>query len=375
MRELGPVSGIYAFEEWERRRREGAVELMRDLSDTREDSGRPRSPSPMVVDSFIRLVDVAAFLAVMNKNLTLLYRGQKARYPLLPTLYRSDWLPPGRGQQTRVPIDGDERLHYWATLEKVEPLVLEILFAEGLPRWRHLERRRPARWAVIQHYGLWPTPLLDFTTSLRVGASFAFGVDRRASEGFLSIVGVRRVRSDLMPLKRNDAHERETGVLAIRLNSVCPPSAMRPHLQYGVLVGCYPFEPPGSADVRINDAAPIVIATLKLVNNGPFWSRDFPIHRVGSLLPSERRDQLSRRLRGSVRYRREPSGRLTVRAGGVRSARQGSNSERRSVIAVSVMNASGAYCRVRPFGARASGSSPVTGQIASPVSVRVSAKA
>lgn len=314
MRGLGLVYGTYAFAEWERRRREGAVELMRDLRDTREKSGRPRSPSPMVVDSFIRLVDVVAFLAVMNKTLTLLYRGQTARHPLLPTLYRSDWLPPGRGQQSRVAIDGGERLHYWATLETVEPLVFEVLFAEGLPRWRHLKGRRPARWAVIQHYGLWPTPLLDFTTSLRVGASFAFGLDRRASEGFLSVVGVRGVRSDLMPLKRDDAHERKAGVLAIRLNSVCPPSAMRPHLQYGVLVGRYPFEPPSAADVRINDAAPIVIATLKLVNDGSFWSRDFPIHRVGSLLPTERRDQLSRRLRGSVRYRREPSGRITVRA-------------------------------------------------------------
>jgi hypothetical protein len=147
-----------------------------------------------------------------------------------------------------------------------------------------------------------------------VAASFAFGLDRDASEGFLYVVGVRRVRSDLMPLKGHDAHERTAGVLAIRLNAVCPPSAMRPHLQDGVLVGRYPFEAPGPEDARTNDAAPIVLATLKLVNHGSFWSRDFPIHRVGSLLPSERRDQLSRRLRGRVKYRSEPSGRITVQA-------------------------------------------------------------
>ncbi|MER5326965.1 FRG domain-containing protein [Streptosporangium roseum] len=281
---------------------------MNDLSDTKESSGGHRIKE---VHHFVELIDITAFLAVMNKNLTLAFRGQPQDHSLLPTLFRSHWCPPIGDGSHRVRIDGDQREHYWEKLKSVEQATLAVLHDEGLPRWRHLRDHPPARWAVIQHYELWPTPLLDFSTSLRVAASFAFDCHRNASGGYLYVVGLRRIHSDLMPLSDNDDAEQEAQLLAIRLNAVCPPKAKRPHLQEGVLLGHYPFRRPDKFSQRLNDASSILIAKLRLINQGDFWSKDFPIHRRASLLPKKKDDGLLRKLRERVNYRQNSSGRIT----------------------------------------------------------------
>lgn len=315
MIEHGMIYGIRTLQEWERRVRISDRKAMLNLRDTKDPAGKARLGHTMQVASFTRLVDVTAFLSVMNKNHILLYRGQTKQRPLLPSLFRPKWTPPD-GTITGHIRDGDRR-GYWNTLEEVESRTLAVLEDEGLPRWRHLKFRRPARWAVIQHYELWPTPLLDFTTSIRVAASFAFGLDQKASAGFLYVIGVKRVRSDLMTLdpKENgdgDKAERESGTLAIRLNAVCPPSAVRPHLQDGVLIGHYPSDQPLSYDAGVHDAASLLVAKLHLTNDGGFWTRDFPILRRTSLLPKEKDDRLLRSLRSSIRHEADPSGKLVL---------------------------------------------------------------
>jgi hypothetical protein len=286
MKTLDRIYGMHSLFEWENRRTLPPDDRLRkNLSDTLETSALIRSRPASDVTSFIELIDRVAFLSVMNKTYVLLFRGQRRDLPLLPNLFR---------QQV-----ASVRQQVWADLELVEAVVLRTLDRHGLPRWRHLHRRRQAVWAVIQHYELWPTPLLDFTTSLRVAASFAFGCDRKATEGFLYVVGVSQVRADLMDLKPpadkdpGDRPEMESGVLAIRLNSVCPPNARRPHLQEGVLIGSYPFLDADPRSESASDAASILVAKLRLVNpEGTFWSDDYPIHSHESLLPSPERDHL-----------------------------------------------------------------------------------
>jgi hypothetical protein len=126
--------------------------------------------------------------------------------------------------------------------------------------------------------------------------------------GFLFVVGVNSVSSDLMTFRGPE--------LAVRLNSVCPPSAVRPHLQDGVLLGRYQQLKDRSVGSQSPMAGSIPIATIYLRNlYGNFWGNpDFPIHTEESLLPSENRDELLKELRETLTYDRDEQDRLLVRA-------------------------------------------------------------
>jgi hypothetical protein len=298
------IYGSRTFKKWDGLKVEERA-TMKDLSETQEEPGS--SPAGMIsVDSYPQLVAVAAFLSVMNKTMVLLFRGQRGNWEPTPALFRREWTPPSK--ELGAVVLEDDRAHYLALLAKVGDLIYPILKRRGLPRWRHLKKRPPARWAVIQHYELWPTPLLDFTTSLRVAASFAFGCDSRRREGFLFIVGVDSISSDLMTHCGPE--------LAVRLNSVCPPSAVRPHLQDGVLVGRYSAGEEVSLEPTSPLAGAIPIATVQLRNEyGTFWGNpDFPIHSSESLLPSEDHDDLLHEFRSTLVYTRDDEGRAIVAA-------------------------------------------------------------
>ncbi|MGM9474540.1 FRG domain-containing protein [Pseudarthrobacter sp. YS3] len=299
LKEIHGVYGLGAWRKWKE------VEGLRpedwdNLSATKCDSGRTslqEAPS-QAVERYEDLADIVSFLAVMNKNLTLLFRGQREDYPqLLPTLQRPT-CPPDARWAVAGTMDAN-RAWYWNKLEGIEEKVREVLFEKGLPRWRHIRDSRFARWAVIQHYELWPTPMLDFSTSLRVAATFAFGepedfnsgehkISNPSAEksGFLYITGVDRLQSDLMALPDNDAVERSNGLVTVRLNAVCPPRAVRPHLQEGVLVCRYPFDGDWMLDPGRNDFSSRLIAKIKLIDRGSFWSPDFPRLTKRALLPT-----------------------------------------------------------------------------------------
>ena len=273
---------------------------MRDLRRMRRRFDEQHAEPPLPVTSFSDLFLDASFLSVMNKKYTLLYRGQQAQGRLKPTLFRSRWTRNDGDVSWSVPLEGDERKYYWESLPMVERMALDVTSRHGLPRWRHFEEHAPARWAMVQHYELWPTPMLDFTTSLRVAASFALGVSTSSQEGYVHVVCVPRVRSDIMDLERDD-DERISRVLALRLNSVCPPSARRTHLQEGVLMARYPVLEGWPLDIDDQDFSSLVIATFHLADNqGTFWNDDFPKHTEESLLPSSNSDPLLKDLREAM---------------------------------------------------------------------------
>lgn len=295
MKPIPLVYGLESFKEWDRRLNTPGRPGIRDLSDTRRDSGLPSLETSFEpVESYAALVDIVSFLTVMNKNLTLLFRGQTGEHEPMPSLLRSSW-PPGAGTVNL----GEERLPYWRRLNDIGDRVVAVLDRYGLPRYKHM-RQPYARWAVIQHYELLPTPMMDFTTSLRIAASFAFGLDPSPDrKGFLYITGTRHLRSDLMTLDRDREAELSDGLLTVRLNAVCPPRAKRPHLQEGVLASLYPFDEDALEPGR-NNFLPRIIAKIDLVNRGGFWSGDFPIHTEAVLLPDIGKDDLLRDLRSSI---------------------------------------------------------------------------
>ena len=73
-----------------------------------------------------------------------------------------------------------------------------------------------------------PTPLLDVTHSLRIAASF--GSAQANGEAFLYAIGLPNLSGMITA-------SAEAGLQTVRLASVCPPTAVRPHIQEGYLLG------------------------------------------------------------------------------------------------------------------------------------------
>src|SRR5262249_48355521 len=75
------------------------------------------------------------------------------------------------------------------------------------------------------------TPLLDVTHSLRIAASFAS--HDTDDLGFVFVLGVPNLSGAITA-------SADAGVQIVRLSSVWPLSAVRPHIQEGYLLGEYP---------------------------------------------------------------------------------------------------------------------------------------
>ena len=264
------------------------------------------------VHSFRDLFRVVAFLNVMNKATTLLFRGQTQDLEPRPTLLRDMWPVPGSRTCVKLSLD---RNYYWAQLGPLCDLVSHLLEGE-LPRhapfdrYSHRDGRRLriAPWAVIQHYELWPTPLVDLTSSLRVAASFALGIPRGGKEGYLFVYDVSDIVTDLMDLVVRPGQEQVPEPITYRLSAVCPPQMDRPHLQEGFLIGNSQFSREHLTDTTNSYLANRVVAKFRLVDDrsggrSTFWSSDFPKHQLGSLLPRAEEDDFKRLLESTIEYK------------------------------------------------------------------------
>lgn len=249
-----------------------------------------------VVASFRDLVERVAFLGSMNKRLTLLYRGQRRDVAPAPVIFRESWSCFDSNEQFTI---GPARQHYWDELQHIGQRVYEICGTEafGLPRWRGLRGTREVQWAVVQHYELWPTPLLDLTSSLRAAASFAMGLEAGSAEapraGFLYVVGMPHPTGSI-------SYDLDEQLVLARLQSACPPVAKRPHYQDGFLVGRFPMSDPAGSLAKMSSLAKRsslvnrLVAKFKLVDGGAFWGDD-PVMGDRALLPQD--DPLLERFR------------------------------------------------------------------------------
>lgn len=188
-----------------------------------------RKVNPVVVRSYLELATKIAELQYRNRDYVLLFRGQSNDYKnfqhntsLKPSLFRD--------ASGRNPIASTltERFEY---LDRAERLLVESYSQRGFLGKQWVERHQIVRWAILQHYEVCPTPLLDVTHSLRIAASFA--TTEGAQEAFIFVLGVPNLSGAITA-------SAEAGIQIVRLSSVCPPSALRPHIQEGYLLGEYP---------------------------------------------------------------------------------------------------------------------------------------
>lgn len=178
----------------------------------------------------MELATKVAELQFRNREHILMFRGQQRDFrnserntSLKPSLFR----PHSDG---RLPHGGDLERRF-AELQQAEQMLIESYRSERILGLERLTRQRILRWAILQHYEVCLTPLLDVTHSLRIAASFAsWG---KTKEAFLFVLAVPNLSGAITA-------SAEAGLQIVRLASVCPPSAVRPHIQEGYLLGEYP---------------------------------------------------------------------------------------------------------------------------------------
>lgn len=181
------------------------------------------------VHSYLELASKVAELQYRNRDYVLLYRGQGHDYKnqqgnssLRPSMFRGL----KRGSESAPSLN-----MRFDALRQAEELLVKIYPEKGFLGGDKLKKYQILRWSILQHYEVCATPLLDVTQSLRIAASFA--TDRGANEAFLYVLGVPNISGAITA-------SAEAGIEVVRLSSVCPPEAIRPHIQEGYLLSEYP---------------------------------------------------------------------------------------------------------------------------------------
>lgn len=182
------------------------------------------------VNSYPELAQKVAELQFLNPEHVLLFRGQSMDFRTIKgnSILKAGCFRLEAGKIPSSPVLMDR----FARLRRAEQILVDQYIAAGLLGAERIKRHRALRWALLQHYEVCPTPLLDVTQSLRIAASFA-SADRTSGEAFVFAFGVPNLSGAI-------TSSSEAGLQIIRLLSACPPEAARPHFQEGYLLGEYP---------------------------------------------------------------------------------------------------------------------------------------
>ena len=228
------------------------------------------------VSSFSRLVERVAALSFNNPDYVLFFRGQARDYKGLSartTLQSPLFRKPNR--RKKIPFDLI-RTRY-EVLSNAEDLLSDLYDFDGSEKVRRFDI---LRWAILQHYQVCPTPLLDVTHSLRVASSFAH-LEDEPKETFLYVLAMPQISGSITASS-------EAGIQIVRLLSICPPQALRPHYQEGYLVGEYPtITVKGKREYLLKelDFGRRLLCKFRLGKPSAFWSHHFTNIQRGALFP------------------------------------------------------------------------------------------
>ena len=183
------------------------------------------------VSSYQDLLKKIAALNFYNSSLHLYYRGQdhdyqvvrdKSKVPIRSNLYPKILrnLPSRKGERSaRIAQRTD-------VLRKADSIVRSEL-SDG-----YIHRHRLVRWAILQHYEVCATPLLDVTSSLQIALSFA--VPTSGTDGFLFVLGLPHQSGPI-------STSVESMTQIVDLAKICPPQVTRPHFQSAAFLADYPL--------------------------------------------------------------------------------------------------------------------------------------
>ena len=214
---------IGKYELWSFFDESGSIKVASN-TDVRKGQGCP-------VKSYLDLATKIAELQFRNRNNVLLFRGQNGDFhnrQKNTTIKSSLFRPDAKGRNPSKEV----LLKRFETLQIAEEKLTEAYVSHNFLGKGPIQRNRVLRWAIIQHYEICATPLLDVTHSIRIAASFA-SMDNHNDKAFIYVLGIPNISGGITASS-------EAGIQTIRLSSVCPPQAIRPHIQEGYLLGEYP---------------------------------------------------------------------------------------------------------------------------------------
>ena len=235
------------------------------VKDVRLDDG-------LIIGDYPELVRAVASISYNNPDYNLYFRGQAGEYKdklerepvctCYPSIFR------GTVSQTTA---RDPRKHWFKLLgDSCDDLLTNWPF--GNPG--KLKKYDELKWALVQHYQVFRTPLLDLTQSLRVAASFALPKSKDEN-GYVYVFGFPNISGSI-------SFYVEEELVLVKLQSASPPEALRTHFQEGYMVGHFPYD----EERHVNkDVARRMIAKFRVRNSQQFWSDDFPAIPEGALFP------------------------------------------------------------------------------------------
>ena len=192
------------------------------------------------------------------------FRGQSQDYlnkagnsTFYPTIYRGDY------------ISRRELRYSFDILEGCSKALAQTFEDKKIDGYKDVKRRKLIQWSILQHYEVCSTPLLDFTHSLRVACSFAY-LNNHSENAFVFVFGFPYLTNRI---SLNSEHD----IVNIRLLSICPPKAYRPHFQEGYLTGTdeITVDYERKTELDFNNR---LIAKFELPPEKSFWGRNF--HKI-----------------------------------------------------------------------------------------------
>ena len=247
-----------------------------------------RKSEALDVDTYSDLVKHMAYISYKNADYSLFFRAQDNDYRTqqgCSTLYPSIYRDLKNNASRNIIIF--QRFDFLQFAEGA--LVREFEKQRFLGRSK-IDKFREVRWAILQHYEVCQTPLLDVTHSLRVACSFALDMGREYS--YVYVLGFPHVNGSI-------SYSVEEELLNVKLLSICPPRALRPHFQEGFLVGSFPSSDESRSESL--DVARRLIAKFRL-NNDTFEDENFTRIPHSSLYPSnDSIERLCKRIKAALR--------------------------------------------------------------------------
>ncbi len=201
-------------------------ELKRALHSSRVDNNAIASADPYPVETYSKLVELIASIAIMNPALVPYYRGQNREYKVgadnskssvLPSIYRGDF-GSGSSKMAIQQINNNFNM-----LNRACELVVQYTKDRSFsgPVFKILQRRKIMQWAILQHYEVCPTPLIDITQSLRIACMFAWAEADLSTQPVVYVIGMPYVCGPI-------TFDAEGELYLMRLLNLMPPNAKRP---------------------------------------------------------------------------------------------------------------------------------------------------
>jgi hypothetical protein len=219
---------------------------------------------PMQVKTFAEMTDMVAKLAWFNKSHVLFFRGQTKEYKIgnrFPTIYPTyfrKYIKKEMSEQELKDILSEKQEELKEKNHNRKP---RFHGASSVFGNLHI------RWALLQHYNICDTPLIDVTQSLHVASSFAL---EHKDEKYADCKGIIYVLALPWPSK-NYHNNKEEDIYLVRLAGVAPPQAKRPYRQEAFAVMSTDVDIKQFDRLERYDFAKRLVCKFEINNSNEFW--------------------------------------------------------------------------------------------------------